>query len=72
MHFLLSDEHESGTVTLHVSLSRLADMLDMGRASLYRALDALSDSKIISKDAKTVKVLDRNALRRVADGELKL
>ena len=72
MHFLLSDEHESGTVTLHVSLSRLADMLDMGRASLYRALDALSDSKIISKDAKTVTILDRNALRRVADGELKL
>jgi CRP-like cAMP-binding protein len=40
-HYLLSLD-ESQTVTLPISMSALAEMLDLGRASLYRAMDKLT------------------------------
>lgn len=45
-----------------ISRTRLAAELDIGRASLYRALDTLADEKIISTDGKTIIILDEDRL----------
>lgn len=59
---------ENDEFTLPFSYSKLYEMLDIGRASLYRALDALTESKIIIRDGKRITVLDRTALREYAVG----
>lgn len=69
-HLLISDEVVSNEITVPVSFSALADMLDMGRASLYRAVLSLTERGIISRSGKTIKILDRSALRRICDGQL--
>ncbi len=66
-HLLVSDENASNEVTVPVSFSALADMLDMGRASLYRAVLSLSEKGIISRSGKKIKILDRTALCRICD-----
>ena len=38
-------------------------MLNVGRASLYRAFDKLIADGYIKKDGKTITLLDRNALK---------
>ena len=68
-HLILADESERGEVDLHVSYSRLADMLDMGRASLYRAIDSLSAKGIIAKSKKKIIILNKSALHDAADGK---
>ena len=67
-HLLLSDEFETNEIELHVSYSKLAEMLDMGRASLYRAIDTLTAKGIIAKDGKRILILNKLALQRVSDG----
>ena len=67
-HILSLDEAESGQVEVGVSKTALADMLDVGRASLYRALDTLTDKGIIKYEKNTITVLDFDALRSVAEG----
>jgi CRP-like cAMP-binding protein len=68
LHLLLSDESESGEIDLHVSLCSLADMLDISRASLYRAFDCLESKGIIIKNGKKIKVLDKEALKQASVG----
>ena len=58
-------QNTDGTVTLRTSMSDLADMLHMGRASLYRAFDALTMNGILSREGKKITLLDRNALRNI-------
>ncbi len=57
-HYLLS-LGETQTVTLPLSMSALAEMLDLGRASLYRAFDTLTEDGFISKQGKTITLHDR-------------
>lgn len=52
------DTDENGDVILPVSMSTLADELDIGRASLYRAIDALEQKKIITRSGKRMKLSD--------------
>ena len=47
----------SGCVSLGMSMTALAHALDIGRASLYRAFDALTEDGAISRDGKTVRIL---------------
>ncbi len=61
-HILYSDDSETGTVDLGVSMSALADMLSIGRASLYRACDALVTRGAIRRKGNTVEIIDRDAL----------
>ncbi len=61
-HILYSDENKSGTVELGVSMSSLADMLDIGRASLYRACDALTASGAIERCGSTIIIKTRDLL----------
>ncbi len=62
--FLLSCESEEiEQYSLTINANSLSDMLNIGRASLYRALDALIEDGIIRKVGKTITVLDKNALK---------
>ena len=46
-----------------ISRTKLASELDMGRASLYRAIDALVEKNLIATDGKTISVLNKNGLK---------
>ncbi len=56
---------ESDVLTLSDSLRALAAALDIGRASLYRALDTLTERKLIAKSGRTIQILDRAGLLNV-------
>ena len=58
--WLAAEEHDD--VVLPASLSALADMLDIGRASLYRAFDRLIDNGLIEKNGREIRIPDRAAL----------
>ena len=51
-------------ITLTVSLSDLSELLDVGRASLYRAFDRLTADGFLQKDGRTVRLIDREAMLR--------
>ena len=54
---LSGDTPADEAFTLPFSLSQLAEMLGVGRATLYRALDALEAAKAIRRDGKTIEIL---------------
>lgn len=60
--WLAAEEHD--TVTLPGSLSALADMLDIGRASLYRALDRLTESGAITRTGRQITIISRELLTK--------
>ena len=49
-------------IKVPVSFSTLCDMLDIGRASLYRALDTLVADGCIEREGSFVQILDKNKL----------
>ncbi len=49
------------------SFSALAKELDLGRASLYRALDALEKAGAIEKSGKTIHILDKTKLKQITE-----
>ncbi len=51
------------TVLLPASIKHISSVLNLGRASLYRALDALSAFGYISREGKTVRLLDLSGLK---------
>ena len=53
---------ESETVELDASISSLSELLDIGRASLYRAFDTLIADGYIQKDGRTIHILDPDAM----------
>lgn len=59
--YLLEHEQE-GRVVLPCSMSELARLLNVGRASLYRALDMLEEHGMIQKNAKDIHILNRSKL----------
>ena len=59
--FLLENEIDSA-VTLNVSMSALADMLNVGRASLYRIFDDLQNDGLIERNSKSIFITDLSAL----------
>ena len=61
-YFLLENEI-NGTVSTEVSISDIAVMLNMGRASLYRAFDKFESENIISRDGRKINVLDIEKLK---------
>ena len=50
------------TIELDASLSSLSELLDIGRASLYRAFDTLIADGYIQKDGRTIHLLDVDAM----------
>ena len=55
------------TYQLDRSMSQLAVSLDIGRASLYRAFDALEEAGAVRRDGKNVRLADREALASFAN-----
>ncbi|MBQ7173241.1 MAG: Crp/Fnr family transcriptional regulator [Clostridia bacterium] len=51
-------------VKIDLSLSALADLLDLGRASLYRAFDALEKAGYIKKEGKRISILRADDMRK--------
>ena len=52
------------TVELDASISALSDLLDVGRASLYRAFDKLSEDGFLLKDGRKFTLLDAEGMLR--------
>lgn len=55
--YLLSAENDSGCSTLPKSMTLLAKMLGLGRASLYRSLDKLEKEGRIKRENNEIKVI---------------
>ncbi|MBQ8342461.1 MAG: Crp/Fnr family transcriptional regulator [Clostridia bacterium] len=55
---------ENNTVTLPASLTALADMLNLGRASLYRALDKLEGDGLIRREGRVITLISQDELLR--------
>ena len=55
--YLLAHQNVDGVVTLSGGMSELAERLDMGRSSLYRSLDALTDAGRIRRQGKQIILL---------------
>lgn len=55
-------EHREGTPFAAGSLTALASALDIGRASLYRALDKMEDSGLIARNGRKITVPDTEKL----------
>lgn len=50
------------TIRMNISMTDLANTLDVGRASLYRAFDKLSDDGYIIRSEKIILIMDREEL----------
>ena len=60
--FWLDAHATDNTVTLDLPMNALCTMLDIGRASLYRAFDKLEQDGFITKEHKTVRIIDRDRM----------
>ena len=58
--YLLDNAGEDGL--LSVNMTRIASILDIGRTTLYRAVDALEKDGCIAYDGKEMRILDREML----------
>lgn len=59
--FLLEGAGAEDTVSLN--MTRVASTLDIGRTTLYRAMDALKRDGCIAYDGREIRILDREKLR---------
>lgn len=55
--YLLAHRDENGVVTVNDGMRDLAERLDMGRSSLYRSLDALTEAGKIRRERKKIIIL---------------
>ena len=58
-------EHCDSAGRLHTSMTDLSRQLNIGRASLYRALDNLAEQGLILRAAKSLTVIDQERLRQL-------
>lgn len=56
--------YDRDEIRLTESISALSELLDVGRASLYRAFDRLTADGHLQKTGRTLRLLDRDALLR--------
>jgi CRP-like cAMP-binding protein len=59
---LYLSSYGSGEILLEESLSSLSDLLDVGRASLYRAFDRMTEDGFIKKEGRKITVLNSEAM----------
>lgn len=62
--FLLDNMQEGTETKLPMPLNKLADALNISRASLYRAFDTLTADGAITKNGKTITVKNAEGLRK--------
>lgn len=63
-YFLFESEVDAEG-NIFVNYSQLADMLNIGRASLYRSLDKLSRCGLIERTSKSIKIIDKEKLLEI-------
>ncbi len=63
--YLLEHSDEQGTVNLPRSIVALASALNVGRSSLYRSLDVLTEAGLIRRENGKITILDLHRLRAV-------
>ena len=61
----LDSVSEFDSFSLPLPMNSIADILNIGRASLYRAMEKLSDSGHIKRDGRNVIILDRKGMLEV-------
>lgn len=69
--YLLTLSEENGVLTLPVSMVRLANLLDLGRASLYRAFAFLEESGQLAREGKTVRLTSAEEFKKIYGGTMK-
>ena len=60
--YLAQHADQAGRVPVPHSFSELAKILNLGRASLYRALGQLEEEGVIEKDGKEIRILSQKML----------
>lgn len=65
--YLLSLPCESNVITLNESYTEIAKILDIGRASLYRAIETFENAEIICRSGKQVCISDRDKLLQMVN-----
>ena len=63
-NFLISRMKSTGLLEFELNRKRTAELISTGRASLYRALDALRDEGYITYDSKKIYINDPKGLER--------
>ena len=63
--FLLDNLPGSEPAELPLPMNRLADALNISRASLYRAMDSLCDSGAVVKTGKEICIIDAERLKNI-------
>ena len=63
--YILSLPTENNTVKLEMSMSRLASSLDIGRASLYRALDSLEENCFIIRQNNIITIPSYDEFKKI-------
>ncbi len=68
-HYLLDQMNAQGspTVTLPVAKKELADILGSARQSVFRCLGELEEEHIIAQNGRSVRILDPEGLRALAE-----
>ena len=66
--YLLSLPAEDGEIQLPVSMVRLAALLDLGRASLYRAFDFLEENGQLTRNGKAVRLTSADEFQKIYGG----
>lgn len=64
-NFLLENYEEGESKKLPMTMEKLASALNISRASLYRALDVLTDNEIIKKNGKSFCVINKKKLKEI-------
>ncbi len=64
LSFYLNEFSSAGEYEVKTNMSELASSLGLGRASLYRALDALTASGAIEHGGRNIRIIDAEKLRR--------
>lgn len=60
----LCSQCENGRLDVTLNANSLSEMLNVGRASLYRAFEKLTSEGLIAKDGKSITVLDKSGLEK--------
>ena len=64
-NYLLTRQRETGLCQFQFNKKLASETLGIGRASLYRALEALASGNFISVDNKKIYIIDLNGLERI-------
>ena len=61
--YFLCENEIDGVISTDISFSDIAVMLDIGRASLYRAFDKFEADELIKRNGKTITILNKEKLK---------